>query len=152
MLAEGADLRRRDGTGATPLHIAALHGHEKLVEWLLEHNVEVNAEGILIVLFFFSITIHYLTMIDIHGATPLHAGAHSGSTAVVELLLKRGAKHSGREKKTGATPLLIACFKSRLEVVALLLDATGIDVNARDNSGVCALHHLAFQVRLSWST
>lgn len=45
LLAEGADLRRRDATGATPLHVAALHGQEKLVEWLLEHGADVSAEG-----------------------------------------------------------------------------------------------------------
>ena len=40
------------------------------------------------------------------------------------------------------------CVNS-LQVLSLLLDAPGIEVNARDNSGVSALHHLAFQVRKS---
>ena len=62
---------------------------------------------------------------DIHGSTPLHAGVYSGSPAIVECLLKRGAKVGVREKKTGATPLLIAAFKNRVEVRVLCVCERG---------------------------
>lgn len=42
----GVDLSLKDNSGRTPLHLAALHGHINVVEYLLKHDVE-NTEDML---------------------------------------------------------------------------------------------------------
>ena len=51
----------------TPLHIAAFHGNETCVKWLLEHGADATAQ-------------------DIDGNTPLMLAKQKGHTAVCRLL------------------------------------------------------------------
>eukprot|EP00030_Apusomonadida_sp_AF-17_P006391 a680215_59.p1 GENE.a680215_59~~a680215_59.p1 ORF type:complete len:225 (+),score=34.55 a680215_59:40-675(+) len=61
------------GTGRNPLHAAALHGHEKIVEALVEKwGVPVNAKATL-------------------GNTALHEAAFNSHAATISLLLSLGA-------------------------------------------------------------
>lgn len=43
----GADLSQPDPSGRTPLHVAALHGHEEIVQYLLEYMDNTNETDIL---------------------------------------------------------------------------------------------------------
>ena len=71
LLQHGADLRRRDESGRTPLHYAAGLG-ASAVEMLLAKGALVNAQA------------------D-DGRTPLHVAVDRGSVSAVEALLRAGA-------------------------------------------------------------
>lgn len=89
LVAKGADPRRKNAQGATPLHDAALAGHLPVAEYLLEKGAppdEPDAES---------------------AATPLHNAASFGRLSVVQLLLDRGADPN-KPNKAGQTPLAAA--------------------------------------------
>jgi len=73
LLELGADLEVVESNGMKPIHLAALHGHRRIVELLIEAGSSENAEIISI------------------GATPLHVAAMSGHIPVVETLIAAGA-------------------------------------------------------------
>lgn len=104
LLSAGADVRRRDATGATALHRAAGNRPE-LVSLLLERGAEVNAA-------------------DRNGTTPLHVATHAGQLATVKLLLDKGANPNA-EELGGATARLIAHDNRNVELEKLLADRGG---------------------------
>eukprot|EP00929_Paragymnodinium_shiwhaense_P093472 TRINITY_DN5362_c0_g1_i3.p1 TRINITY_DN5362_c0_g1~~TRINITY_DN5362_c0_g1_i3.p1 ORF type:complete len:291 (-),score=41.09 TRINITY_DN5362_c0_g1_i3:326-1198(-) len=69
LAAMGADLKAVDGSGATALHVAALHGHRQIVDRLIQGRAAVSTR-------------------DELGWTPLHVAAGRGHSIAVELLLK----------------------------------------------------------------
>jgi len=71
--------------GQTPLHQAAVNGHEDVVRLLLENGAVMETE-------------------DSHSHTPLHLAAENGHMVTVKLLLAAGAKVSYNGKHLG--PLL----------------------------------------------
>jgi hypothetical protein len=74
LLAQGADLKRRNTQGWTPLHIAAAGGDPEIVTLLLQYGADVHAESNT-------------------GNTPLYnATVFGGRKAVIDLLLAHGAK------------------------------------------------------------
>jgi len=72
LLKHGANLGAADGTGMTPLHVAAMYGCEAEASWLLEHGAALQT-------------------LDRFGDTPLHTAALSGQDAIVKLLVAHGA-------------------------------------------------------------
>ena len=44
LLEKGANINRNDNLGTTPLHAAALYGHETLVKLLLENGADVESQ------------------------------------------------------------------------------------------------------------
>ena len=70
---DGVDLDQPDPSlGTLPLSWAAAHGHEAVVEYLLEHDADPNAR-------------------NKDQSTPLHTAAFFGEAAVVQLLLEAGS-------------------------------------------------------------
>jgi ankyrin repeat protein len=59
--------------GSTPLYIACQNGHLKIVETLLQYDIDVNDSACY------------------DGTTPLHVSCYKGHQQVVELLLEKGA-------------------------------------------------------------
>lgn len=43
----GVDLSQADFSGRTALHIACLHGHKEIVEYLLQNSVDKNTNDLL---------------------------------------------------------------------------------------------------------
>ena len=71
---------------------------------------------------------------------PIHDAARSGDVKTVETLLKEHPDLvSSKEEKYGQTPLHIAAFNNRVDVVKILI-ANKADVNAQANNGATPLH------------
>lgn len=106
----GADVNAR-WCGATALHLAAEHGHENVVQFLLDHQRDVDA-------------------LDAEGDTPLIWAAAAGSTDVARLLIARGADLE-RTRPVGVSsndddqwnPLRWAIIAGHTPMVRLLLTA-----------------------------
>ena len=91
----------------TPLYYAAMGGHLEVIQLLLDHGADVNAQ-------------------KEDRWTALHLGVLFGHVQVVEVLLKRGADPHARTKK-GETPFQLASSSSRnhTQIMRLLSERTG---------------------------
>lgn len=115
LLARGADVHARIGSGATALHAAASEGHLDIVALLLERCASLQA-------------------VDDSGRTPLHMAANIAERdpKLVRFLLDRGAALDARDRE-GRTPLHAAGPGNVW--VASLLCARGADPSVRDDAG-----------------
>ncbi|XP_042336801.1 ankyrin repeat domain-containing protein 27 isoform X2 [Sceloporus undulatus] len=105
--------------GQTPLHIAALHGHDDLVTLLLKLGADVGAK-------------------DANHTVPLHLACQNGHLEVVKCLIENNAKQNKKDIH-GNTPLMYACLNNYREIVAFLLQH-GALVNLSNNEGNTSLH------------
>ncbi|MHC1623314.1 MAG: ankyrin repeat domain-containing protein [Candidatus Methanospirareceae archaeon] len=110
--------------GATPLHVAAGHGHVKMARLLLDaganQKVLLNGE---------------------RGTTPIHLAVAEGHAKVVKILLDHGADPNTDWDDEG-TLLLHAAASNGCESVAKVLVFNGADINRRTNNGHTPLHLL----------
>ena len=96
--------------GERAIHIAAHHGHLKIIELLLEYGAEID-------------------VLDDHGWGALHKAAAAGNEAIVDLLLKNGADanlkvpYSYWNNFDGSTPLSKAILNGHLAIVKKLISA-----------------------------
>jgi ankyrin repeat protein len=91
---------RRDDGGETPLHLAAIKGHEAVVELLLSSRANPNSR-------------------NRAGDTPLHWAAFNGHEGVAELLLSCGAEVDAKNNN-GATPAQEAGKRGHRDLQKLL--------------------------------
>ena len=84
----GASLDSRNEQRNTPLHVAALNGHDFLTDYLIEKGAKINET-------------------NIDNSTPLHLAAEKGFIDVVKCLINLGALLEPRQKN-GFTPLHLA--------------------------------------------
>ncbi|KAI3386322.1 hypothetical protein SNEBB_004318 [Seison nebaliae] len=89
-------------TQSTPLHVASAQGHDKIVNYLIELNCELDVK-------------------DAQGASALHQAAQSGHSKIVDLLASNGANVNLADS-SGSTPLHRACYWNRPDAVRTLLD------------------------------
>lgn len=113
--------RTVDG-GDTKLHDAIRKRETDLVDYLLSHGANVEAQ-------------------DVGGDTPLHRAAQTGQTEVAELLLSQGANIEAGDKY-GNTPLHCAVAEKHGDTIGLLL-SRGADVNAKNKTQGNTPLHLA---------
>ncbi|ETI40660.1 hypothetical protein, variant [Phytophthora nicotianae CJ01A1] len=149
--------------GATPLIAAISHGHQEIVQILLNADAELGvvktpdrnsplheaafAGDPNIMQFVLNKVLEksgdnaadLLNLQNQFGNTPLHNAARTGSPGCVSNLLQAGAMPSIKNVN-GSIPLHHACYSEtpNLEVVRLLVEA-GSDVNALDEQGYSPL-------------
>ena len=108
----GADLTQLGRRGDTALHLAAEFGHEMAICWLLDLGADTNIRSQF-------------------GETPLHRAAEWNRVASAKALLGRGADASP-PNQVQSQPIHSA---HSLEMVQLLVESGGADVNAVDGCG-----------------
>ncbi|MDX5495776.1 MAG: ankyrin repeat domain-containing protein [Wolbachia endosymbiont of Nomada marshamella] len=103
--------------------LAAITGHVKIVEALIERGIDINT-------------------VDKDGLTPLHEAAGSGHVEVVNALIKKGANVKAVDKY-GNTPLHLAASHYSDEGIVKALIENGADVNAKNQDRCTPLHYAA---------
>ena len=116
LLAAGANPGQARGDGTTALHVAALEGHDAVVDILLAAGAEVGATT------------------RIGAYTPLHLASRGGHGAVVRALLAEGADARLATTNSAATPLHLAARAVDGEEAVAALIEHGAAVNAREGS------------------
>ena len=92
----------KDWDDLTPLHLAVLHGHKDVAEFLLINGALVNAK-------------------TNKGVTPMHLAAQTGNQALIGLLLVYHADINAIDSE-GWTPLVRAKKWDHPEVVGFLIE------------------------------
>ncbi|XP_049843612.1 speckle-type POZ protein-like [Schistocerca gregaria] len=103
LIAEGAPLDAKDGSGDSALHCAALEGHAEVVRCLVYAGANVNTR-------------------NSGRQTPLHYAAFRGHVEVMWVLLGASARADAQDDKQ-QTPLHLAVAAARLGAVKVLLAA-----------------------------
>lgn len=106
---------------ASLLSRAAWLGLEEIVSQLLDLGSDPNPKD----------------MIQL--ASPLHLAARNGHLGVTKTLLEHGADHQHQDQY-GRNAVHIATVFAHPQVVKLLVEKTGLDINAKDNDGVTAVY------------
>ncbi|KAK4167279.1 ankyrin repeat-containing domain protein [Cladorrhinum sp. PSN259] len=149
LLKRGCNPNHCDSHGRTPLHLAALKGHNKVAQLLLEAHAGTEAKATYITVDSDRGFHPQFDISDRADLAPLHWAAANGHKDIVKLLLDRGANISSRtgawKRRTagGQTPLHLAARQGYLDVCELLL-GMGADISDRDAArGAVALHYAA---------
>lgn len=85
IVTDGVNVCQRDSRGHSPLDVAAAHGRESVVEFLIRHRADPRAS------------------ISSSQMTPLHIAAANGHPSVVRILLEYGCDRQKRDF-AGASP------------------------------------------------
>lgn len=115
---QGTDVNFRNGSGESPLMLAAVRGHLQLVRQLIARDADINHPG----------------------WTPLHyaaSGTTEQQTAIVALLLEQHA-YIDAASPNGSTPLMMAAHYGPSDTVELLL-REGADTGLRNKLGLNAV-------------
>lgn len=107
-----------DPNGFTPLHVAALWGHDDIVVRLIRLKADINSR-------------------NRAGMTPLHGAAMAGHESTVRILLQHNADVNIQDN-IGNTPLYLAAWDGHANVSSLLL-SFGAELGAVTNKGESAL-------------
>ncbi len=107
--------------GVTPLMIATFYGHDEIVKLLLRLRFDLNVNSS-----------------DIQGRTALWYASREGNVNLVNLLLGYGAS-SNISNSIGQSPLWIAAWYGRDDVVKLMLQRANPNVNQIDTCGCTPL-------------
>jgi ankyrin repeat protein len=124
LLAEhGASPNRYNNVKQLPLHLAAMYGYEKVLNFLLAIGSPVNG--------------------DEFSTSPLHLAAAWGWSAVAKRLARAGANIDSRDSKR-RTPLYLAAYNGSKNMVELLY-SYGASATVSDADGMTPLHAAALQ-------
>lgn len=118
------------GTGATPLHLAAVSGSEAVASALIRAGADPNAAG---GRSGDPAAAGGSSSRAATGSTPLHVASRRGHTGVVRALMAAGAR-AEEEGASGTTPLIAACGAGHEETARALLEC-GASAETRDSQG-----------------
>ena len=124
LLAAGGDVEERSPrTLFTPLHSAAINGHERIIQLLVSHKADVNSR-------------------ERTECTPLHLASQEGHLACVATLLHAGADPL-LPAKDGALPIHMAAQYNHSEVVRILIEQGGCSPDQVRHTALQSLDHLS---------
>jgi ankyrin repeat protein len=118
-----ADINKQAQSSDTPLIVASVYGHIKVVKTLLEKGAKVNLANRI-------------------GFTALHMAVHAGDIELVRLLLNYGADKM-KPDGYGETPLMVALQDKNQVILRVLLKIGQEDRVARN--GATDLHCVSFR-------
>ncbi len=121
LLAQGADVNKKNTIGRSPLHLAlSLNYYQfQIVTLLINHGADIHAP-------------------DEDGKTALHHACRNGTFKAAQLLLEHGAAVNTRDC-SGNTPLILAVNSGECQALVQLLLSYGADPNAIDNEDMSVL-------------
>ena len=114
----------------TPLHLAIKFKHEKVVEFLLEQNADLNVQD------------------DHNGAVPLHFAAVFGNIPIFKMIFEKTKdENMNPENRLGTTPMHEAARHNNYKIIELMVDRYShfkwTDDAFEDNTGDTPLHYAA---------
>ena len=122
LLESGADLNT-DRTGITALLSAVVGRHRDVALWLLDSGAEANCH-------------------NEYGWSGLHEAIRQNDVELTRAFLDKGALITRQPKRSGETPLMVACKQGNEEIGRMLL-SKGANAKALDNGRNTALHYAA---------
>lgn len=153
-LIAGANIDSTDKYGNAAIHLAAAAGWDDVVRFLLARDATIDlhdpSKGVSTALARAVGHGHLRTarlLLDsgasanpptVGGITPLHWAAQSGSSAMVELLLRHRADTSVRDETTGETPEQVALAEGHQTVSKLIRSRA--HASQEDGKGVGVFH------------
>ncbi|KAI2786352.1 hypothetical protein POX_g08736 [Penicillium oxalicum] len=155
LLAHGARANGRERTRmAHPIILAAMQGATEIVQLLLDHQANIEAEDFAgLTALQWAVRENHLDVarlllsrkadVETTGSdryTPLTIAVLHGLVEMVEVLLEAQADINGRERTTNQTALITAAQTSFADIVRLLL-LKGARVDACDSKGLSALDY-----------
>jgi ankyrin repeat protein len=134
LIAKGASITVGDKEKATPLHFFAANGRKDMVELILSelaksnNKTAVNAKAV-------------------NDLTPAYLASANGKTDIMPLLIKAGADLDipTSVKLGGSTPLMAAVNNNNAEMVEIIANAKGVDLNCKNVSGLTPMHWAAYK-------
>lgn len=124
-----------DKKGRTPLHLASMHGHVNILNYIWQEILELTKNK--------KVKKQLIDMNDHKGRTALFYASARGHDEVVTYLINREASleacTNGNHIAPGSTPLMASAEKNTLKCFELLLDANANVMNQRKD-GADALY------------